>query len=290
MKHGIPRFLALSATAALLAGFYPGPAVFADDDPYWNQRKYDEIEKAVTANAPEISDASDSYGLKTTDGAFSYWVRITDSKFSGLVRDVTEEYYAANGETLNQAIRQNQTVADYTKVFEAAMLDVKSHGGGTVVVPAGSYVTGAIHFAGDNTRLHLDLGAELKFIRTKTYEYYPRTKTRFEGMDLMGFSPLIYAYRLKNIAITGSGNGGPNADADPSAPRSTLNGQADRYNWLPWKTSGTAFWDGEAARTIPMQQGGSEAYKTTELDGVPMTARDKLIEQAARWTPIEDRL
>ncbi|MDR1378335.1 MAG: Ig-like domain-containing protein [Synergistaceae bacterium] len=236
---------------------------------------------------PQVLDTDENYVFKTVKGTFTYSVKITDPKFATYLRKSKEQYYVGRAEDPKQAVRETQDVDDYTNVFKAAMEDIKQHGGGTVVVPPGSYVTGAIHFAADNTRLHLDDGAEIKFIRTKTYQFYPMTKTRFEGMDLMGFSPLIYAYELENIAITGAGNG--EASNGEMGPISTLNGQGDSYNWLPWKTAGTSFWDGTTTNTIPMQQGNNEVYKTTTLDGASMTARDKLIEQVARWTPIEER-
>jgi polygalacturonase len=272
----IALLVSVSAVAALAA---PENG----DDPYWDQTRYDSIEAAVMANVPKVLDADGKYIYQTVDGTFEYSVSILDSKFNGHLKASNEEYYVARSGYTNQAVRADQMVVDYTDVFAAAIADVKAQGGGTVVVPRGSFVTGAIRITGDNIRLHMDDGAEIKFIRSKTYEFYPQVKTRFEGMDLMGFSPLIYAYQVNNIAVTGSGNG--NGDT-----RSILNGQADRYNWLPWKTSGTSFWDGTSTNTIPMQQGNNAAYRTVQWsDGTAMTARDHLIKMVEEWAPIEER-
>ena len=44
--------------------------------------------------------------------------------------------------------------------------------------------------------------------------------TRWEGVECMNYSPLIYAYKEKNIAITGKG---------------TLDGQGSEDNWWKWR-------------------------------------------------------
>lgn len=90
-------------------------------------------------------------------------------------------------------------------------------GGGTVVIPAGAYLTGPIHLK-SYVNLHLEEGAEVLFTKDKK-AYLPAVHTSYEGVELMNYSPLIYAYKQKNIAITGKG---------------TFNGQADNTNWWPW--------------------------------------------------------
>ena len=91
-------------------------------------------------------------------------------------------------------------------------------GGGRVVVPAGKYFTGPIYLK-SNVNLHVQKGATLLF-STKPDDYLPLVHTRWEGIDLMNYSPLIYAFKEKNIAITGEG---------------ILDGQATNKNWWPWK-------------------------------------------------------
>ena len=87
-------------------------------------------------------------------------------------------------------------------------------GGGRVVVPAGEYLTGAIRLK-SNVNLHVSKGATLKFA-TDAKAYLPIVHTRWEGMELMHLSPLIYAYEEMNVAITGEG---------------TLDGQGKAYFW-----------------------------------------------------------
>ena len=52
--------------------------------------------------------------------------------------------------------------------------------------------------------LHIQKGAVVRF-STDPSRYLPVVKTRFEGVEYMGLSPLIYAHGQENIAITGEG-------------------------------------------------------------------------------------
>ena len=87
-------------------------------------------------------------------------------------------------------------------------------GGGRVVIPTGEFLTGAIRLR-SNVDLHVSKGATLKF-STDPKTYLPIVHTRWEGMELMHLSPLIYAYEETNIAITGEG---------------TLDGQGKSFFW-----------------------------------------------------------
>lgn len=107
---------------------------------------------------------------------------------------------------------------DCTAAFRAAIGACNAAGGGRVVVPAGRYATGPIHLR-SNVNLHVEDGATVLF-STDPRAYLPAVFTRWEGMELMGYSPLIYAFEQENIAITGRG---------------TLDGQAADTNWWPWK-------------------------------------------------------
>ena len=108
--------------------------------------------------------------------------------------------------------------ADCTDAIRRAIEACNIAGGGRVVVPAGEFLTGAIHLQ-SGVNLHLEANAVLKF-STDPQAYLPAVFTRFEGTELYNFSPLIYALGRENIAVTGDG---------------TLDGQADASNWLAWK-------------------------------------------------------
>lgn len=92
-------------------------------------------------------------------------------------------------------------------------------GGGHVVVPAGEFLTGAIHLK-DGVDLHLAATNSILRFSTDPKAYLPAVLTRFEGMECWNYSPLIYAFGQTNVAVTGQG---------------TLDGQAGESNWLAWK-------------------------------------------------------
>ncbi len=81
----------------------------------------------------------------------------------------------------------------------------KAHkiGGGIVIIPEGEWFTGKIHLK-SNVDLHLSKGAVLVFSGNPE-DYLPPVPTTWEGMECYNYSPLIYAYQCKNIAITGEG-------------------------------------------------------------------------------------
>jgi polygalacturonase len=76
-------------------------------------------------------------------------------------------------------------------------------GGGVVVVPEGEWLTKKIHLK-SNVNLHLDKGAVLLFSENPA-DYLPAVPSSWEGMECYNYSPLIYAYECKNVAITGEG-------------------------------------------------------------------------------------
>ncbi len=94
-------------------------------------------------------------------------------------------------------------------------------GGGSIVITAGHWLTGPIHLA-SHINLYLAPGAELLF-STDFSDYLPPVFTRWEGTELYGYSPLIYAKDCEDVAITGSGK---------------LVGQGEA--WFPWKKSRAA--------------------------------------------------
>ena len=145
-----------------------------------------------------------------------------------------------------------------TQNFKRAIETCSKEGGGKVIVPKGKYLTGAIHLE-DNVNLHLEEGAEILF--STNPEDYPIVHTSFEGLELMNYSPLIYAYNKTNIAVTGKG---------------ILNGQANETNWWPWKGS------------------TSEGHIYGFVEGQP-SQKDKgnlpaLMDMAERDVPIEKRV
>jgi polygalacturonase len=93
-------------------------------------------------------------------------------------------------------------LADSTQAFKRAIEGCSSDGGGHVIVPAGVYSLGAVHLL-DGVDLHLDQGATLVF--SGNVADYPLVLTRYGGIECVNHSPMIYAYRQTNIALTGEG-------------------------------------------------------------------------------------
>ena len=143
--------------------------------------------------------------------------------------------------------------SDCTSPIREAVAACTNARGGRVTVPAGRFVTGPVHLA-DNVNLHLERGATLAFTRD-TNAYLPAVFTRFEGTELMNYSPLVYAFEKQNVAVTGEG---------------TLDGQADHEHWWPWKGSREFGWTT-----------GSPNYNA---------ARQRLLAMAEEGVPVGRRL
>jgi polygalacturonase len=107
-----------------------------------------------------------------------------------------------------------------TKAINAAIQACSKAGGGRVIVPVGTWLTGAIYLK-SNVNLHLEDSARF----SRDTKDYPIVATRWEGMECMNYSALIYANGETNIAVTGNG---------------TLDGNADREHWWNWVYGGPA--------------------------------------------------
>jgi len=142
---------------------------------------------------------------------------------------------------------------DCTRAFRSAIDSCSAAGGGRVIAPAGRYLTGAIHLK-SNVNLVVQKDAVVLF-STDPNDYLPVVYTRWEGVECMNYSPLIYAYEQSNIAVTGEG---------------TLDGQGASNNWWSWN--------------------GKEIYGWKE--GMPnqRAARKQLFEMAEQGIPVAQRV
>jgi polygalacturonase len=152
------------------------------------------------------------------------------------------------------AVPNGQTLA--TAAIARAIAACSKAGGGRVLVPPGIFVTGAVHLLSD-VELHVAEGATLRFDTNPAS--YPIVFTRWEGMELMNYSPLIYARRQKNIAITGKG---------------TLDGQGSEQHWWSWKG----------------RWGGTTEYGWKEGMPTQLPARARLFQMAEDGVPVEKRV
>lgn len=95
----------------------------------------------------------------------------------------------------------------------AAIASASSQGGGRIVVPKGLWLSEGPVVLRSNIELHLSDGARLLF-GDRAEHYLPAVLTRWEGTELYGYSPLIYARDVHDVAITGSGTIDGNAESE----------------------------------------------------------------------------
>ena len=139
------------------------------------------------------------------------------------------------------------------KAINQAIEKCSKKGGGRVVVPAGTWHTGAIRLR-SNVNLVVEKDAKLQFVFEP--DLYPVVPTSWEGLDCNNISPCIYAFKEKNIAITGDG---------------TIDGGGNNDTW--WKWCGATQYGWKPG--ITSQRNGSRArlLKYAE-DGVPKEKRN----------------
>ena len=141
---------------------------------------------------------------------------------------------------------------DCSEAFKKVIQACSDAGGGRIVVPAGKYRSGPIHLR-SRIELHISEDATIQFI-PEPDRYLPPVLTHWEGLEFMGYSPLIYARGQTDIAITGRG---------------TLDGGGNETTWWHWK-------------------GGRWGIGKTEED--QKFARAKLMQDAENHVPVHQRI
>ncbi len=142
---------------------------------------------------------------------------------------------------------------DCSRAFRKAIEKCNASGGGRVVVPKGTFLTGAIHLK-SNVNLYISKNATIRF-SVDPKKYLPVVFTRWEGVECMNYSPLIYSYEQENIAVTGEG---------------VLDGQGANDNWWSWKGK---------------KEYGWEPGKPDQYD-----AREKLFDMGESGVPVAERV
>ena len=148
--------------------------------------------------------------------------------------------------------KTTNSAAQNQKAINKAIAACSKKGGGRVIVPSGTFITGAITLL-SHVNLVVEKDAVLKFAFEP--DLYPIVPTRWEGIDCRNLSPCIYAYKQTDIAVTGEG---------------TLDGSGANDTWWPWNGNPRfGFKEGMIS-----QRGGSRArlLKNAE-DSVPMDQR-----------------
>ena len=118
-----------------------------------------------------------------------------------------------------------------TAAFREAIHAAQKAGGGTVYVPAGTYISGPIAMV-SNLTLYIAAGATIRFPAMKL----PFTPGRQQGIETLTPVPLIGGHDLQNVAVVGRGTlTSSNGDWMKLHPRieptATNPGSANGPNW-----------------------------------------------------------
>ena len=136
------------------------------------------------------------------------------------------EWFNNDAPTDIQALGKQYVITDYGIVNDSTVLQTgkiqavidraASNGGGVIVIPEGTFLSGALFFK-PGTHLHLQENATLK--GSDDISNFPVVDTRMEGQSLKYFAALVNADKADGFTISGKG---------------TINGNGLRY----WKS----FW------------------------------------------------
>lgn len=97
----------------------------------------------------------------------------------------------------------SDTAFDSRPAFLAAIKLCNANGGGKIIIPRGTYLLNGPLVLLSN--VHLVLENATIYFGTNPVFYTPLVLVRWEGTLCYNYSPLIYARRQKNIAISGKG-------------------------------------------------------------------------------------
>jgi polygalacturonase len=192
---------------------------------------------APIIGAAGVRDAAEEHGWSRVP---SILARIKPPRFPSREFPVTR--YGAKGDG----------VTDCSDAFRRAIAACAAAGGGRVVARGGTFLAGPIHLR-SHVNLVVDEGATISFVTDpRAYELF--VLTRFEGTEMMGLSPLIYARNAVNVAVTGAG---------------TLDGRAGNEHWWNWNGNPRYGWkQGEGNQ----REARARLFKMAE-DGVPVRER-----------------
>lgn len=146
--------------------------------------------------------------------------------------------------------KTNNSAAKNQKAIQKAIDVCSKKGGGRVVVPARcKFLTGAIMLK-SGVNLEVQEGATLEFVFQP--ELYPIVETSWEGLECFNLSPCVYAYKARDIAITGKG---------------TIDGGGSKETWWPWKGFKEFGWK---EGMINQNTAGRPRLFQAGEDGIPM--------------------
>ncbi len=149
-------------------------------------------EPEIPREFPDISQsippATSKIALQTLSGSS---LTIEETSFPDRVCSIADYGGKHDGVTSN------------TDAFRKAIDDCAKTGGGTVLVPKGTWFSGPIHLK-SRINLHLEKGSTILF-STHFEDYLPVVFSRFEGIEYYNYSAPIYTANAFDVAITGEG-------------------------------------------------------------------------------------
>ncbi|GEO06069.1 exopolygalacturonase [Adhaeribacter aerolatus] len=96
----------------------------------------------------------------------------------------------------------NDSTRLQTQLIQAVIDKAATEGGGVVIIPKGTFLSGSLFFK-KNTHLHLEAGGKLK--GSDDISNFPLVTTRMEGQTLKYFAALVNADGLDGFTLSGKG-------------------------------------------------------------------------------------
>ena len=174
-----------------------------------------------------------------------------EAQYKQIEQSIREPQFADKAYVITKyGAKTDAPAAKNQKAIQKAIDTCSKKGGGKVIVPAGQkFLTGAITLK-DGVNLHVEEGAVLEFAFEP--ELYPIVETSWEGLECFNLSPCVYAFKAKDIAITGKG---------------TIDGGGSNDTWWPWNGNPRFGWkEGMISQRIESRP---RLLKNGE-DGIPM--------------------
>ena len=180
--------------------------------------------------------------------AFAHW---DEAQYRQIEQSIRVPQFAEKSYDITKyGAKTDATAAKNQKAIQKAIDLCSKKGGGKVIVPAGKkFLTAAIQLK-SGVNLHIEEGAVLEFAFEP--ELYPIVETSWEGLECFNLSPCVYAFKAKDIAITGKG---------------TIDGGGSNDTWWPWCGNGRF---GAKEGGIAQNKGGRARLLKNGEDGVPM--------------------
>ncbi len=130
------------------------------------------------------------------DSTVDYAVEFLDRMFKPQGRELVRRYCLTD-----YGIKADSTLVQTREIQQLIDL-VEAQGGGEIVVPRGTFLSGALFFK-PGTKLRLDEGAVIK--GSDDIADYPLIPSRMEGRSIYYHAALINAYFVDNFEISGPG-------------------------------------------------------------------------------------